>query len=204
MKILGICTKTIEEVKEILGDYQKDIKIVSYFEFLKLNLSNDSNILLIDNISKLISLLNVPILDMKYYHSKWIKMDRELIKDFILNSLNEIESIDSIDYQHKIFDVNNLNEFSFITHLKEYHKDPYKFFKKVHNILTRTKKETIECSQEYKDLLKERLINPQISSLYIDFLEKKKQDYPQIFKFMKTILNRNYERKETENVSGIE
>ena len=71
----------------------------------------------------------------------------------------------------------NLGEYSFITHLNEFHKSPFLFLKRIHNIFGKIQKESIVCSDYYKQLLKEKLINKRMSDLYLDFLDKKKQEY---------------------------
>ena len=193
MYVCGICSKSIEELEEHFSS--NDYKFMTAFEFYS-NLESLKNceqlIVIVDSIAKLLSIQNLKILDIEYYNITYRVRPLDLNKLF-----NKQEFyIEKLDFQYKLTQDYNLGDFSFITHITEFAKDPYLFCKKIHNLLTKTSKEVINCSNKYKDLLKEKLINKEMSNLYLEFLDKKKQDYPELFKYMKMIIASYYIEKE--------
>lgn len=209
--IVGLCTYSIEDFRKIIDEEKKkesahlmnfDFEFMTVAEFQASEFSKDTKIILIDNIAKLLSIQDLPILDAEYYNGSW-RMKRDYIKQNLWYLLSNTETWykGPINYQFEIVWDFNLGEYSFITHLNEFHKSHINFIKKIHNLLTRTAKEQINCSEYYKQLLKEKVINRNMSELYLEFLAKKKQDYPILFKYMKFILESDYaekDRKEAE------
>ena len=207
--IVGLCTYSIEDFRKII-DAEKEKKVytkdfdefMTVAEFQASDFSKNTRIILVDNIAKLLSIQDLPILDAEYYNGSW-RMKRDYIKQnlWYLLSLPETWYKGPINYQFQIVWDFNLGEYSFITHLNEYNKSQYQLVKKIHNILSKTKKEQIDCSEYYKNILKEKLINKKMSDLYLEFLDKKKQEYPEIFKYIKFTIESDYgekDRKEAE------
>lgn len=194
MKLLGICTKSIEQLEKDLEDNEVAL---TYWEFMDLyekkQLPN-KNIIICDCLSKLLLINDLKMADVFYSNYSWKKL-QVLDKEYK-------EMGEELSFQQRVFKDFDLGEHSYITHLTEYQKDVYGFCLKIHNILSQTAKEKIECADEYKEKMKENLINAETSRKYKEFLEKKAGNYPEIFKFMRTILNSVYkegqERSEEE------
>ena len=128
---------------------------------------------------------------MKYYNNCWMKSGIEITKENIVSNMQDVEKY---DFQHVLMMDYNLGNYRFITHLTEYQTNQALFCEKVHNILTRTKKETIDCSNKYRQMLKDELFNAEVASLYQKFLNKDKDvKYPEFFKFLKITRERQYD-----------
>ena len=201
--IVGLATYSIEDFRnKIEEEKQKTVSSNTDFEFMTVaefqasDFSKDTKIILVDNIAKLLSIRDLPILDMEYFNGSW-RQRRPYFEQNIWFLLSKPETwLDKIEYQFTIVPDFQLKDYSFITHLNEFHKSPFQLIKKIHNLLTKTQKESIHCSDYYKQLLKEKLINKQMSDLYLDFLDKKKKDYPEIFKYMKFTMESDYGEKD--------
>lgn len=206
--IVGLATYSVEDFRNLIEEERKkerpsqtDFEFMTVAEFQASDFSKDTKIILVDNIAKLLSIRDLKILDMEYFQGVWKNRKSEFkSKIWYLLSLEETW-LKKVEYQFNIVPDFELGEYSFITHLNEFNKSHTGFIKKVHNILSKTQKETIDCSAYYKQLLKEKVINRNMSDLYLEFLNKKKQDYPILFKYMKFILESDYaekDRKEAE------
>lgn len=209
MKIIGICSKSIEQLKPLIYEESNntDIQLYTVYEFLNLdydkNKFKDSRIILVDSIAKLLTVNDLVILDAEYFNQCW-RIHRDIISRInILEALNKT-NMEDISFQYEIRQDYNLEDYTFITHMTEFNKSPYIFCKKIHNLLTKTSKEFIDCSDEYKNLLKEKLINKDMAILYSEFLEKKKRDYPTLFKYMKFTIESNYAEKDAKGVKEDE
>lgn len=199
MKILGISTYSVEQLEDICGS-ENSSQIMTFLEFYNRKEDLDQ-VIIVDQISKLNLILGINILDMKLYQDKWIRKDVNITKDYIMSCFKDTKDIQDVEFQHKYIPDFNLKDFSFLAHITEYQINQYEFFEKVHNILTKTKKESFNCSDKYKSLLKEKLLNKEISDLYQDFLNKEKKDYPELFRFIATVRRRQYSLEEIETES---
>ena len=214
--LTGICTYSIEDLRNLFDEEKNkkvpsetDYELMTVAEYNSKEFSKNTKIILVDNIAKLLSIRDLPILDIKYFNGSW-RRDEDFSREIWWKlSLDESWLKEIPEKQFNIIPDFNLGEYSFITHLNEFHKSPFLFLKRIHNILGKIQKESIVCSNYYKQLLKEKLINKRMSDLYLDFLDKKKQEYPEIFKYMKFMMESDYgekDRREAEKkkLKGVE
>lgn len=197
MKIIGICTKSIEELKLIAPN----LNYKTFLEFYEQDCVE--SVILVDNPAKLLLVEGLNIIDMEYYNQCWRRKNIPFSEKYILREL-ENSTLEVIKYQHKWKPDYNLGNFSFIQHLKEYNLSPKNLLLKIHNLLSKTKKESIQCSEEYMNLLRIKLINSEMSKLYCDFLGKKKQEYPVLFKYMKYTIDSCYAEKDKKELEKME
>lgn len=193
MKILGICRKSIEDMEQMFPNPKAPVIFLTFPEVVNYKSQNPEEIIVVcDCLAKLLTIHQLKIVDAFYYNQTWI-MKKDYNYNNIFNDYQEMDSLYLL-YEHPIdYD---LEEFSFVTHMTEFNKyGPFPFVKKIHNMLSRTKQETINCTDKYKELLK-TLINKQMSDLYIQFINKEKgPKYPTIFKFIKFTLESDYQEK---------
>lgn len=190
MILCGICSKAIEDIEDEILNIRNDVEILTVFEYLKQKENfKDKKVILVDNIAKLLAFQDINIIDTLYYNQCWIKQSLDL------NKIKDLEARD-LKLQFKYTLDYDLADYSFITHMKEFNSNPYSFCKKLHNILTKTNKESIHCADRYKILMKEKILNKEMSILYDEFLNKKRQEYPILFKYMKYMIESNYGEKD--------
>ena len=180
MKLYGICNKSLEEVEKGLTE---DTVAFTYWEFIDLykakKLPKDKNILIVDVISKLLTINDLPF-NADYYNYAW-KPNNTL--DYTIIEFADLP--EELSFQQRIFKDWDLKQHNYLTHLTEFQADVIGFCNKIHNLLTKTSKEKIECSEVYKQKMKENLINEEMSGKYQQYIDKKLSNPPEIFKFIK-------------------
>lgn len=191
--VIGICTSTIEQLRIDFEELFEEIQFVTYIEFLKMDLSKSGKVAIVDSPSKLLLILDLPIVDLLYKNHSYERLP--LTKESILKGFDLTKDGD-FQLQHKIVMDFDLREHSYIAHLNEYHKSMKPFLEKIHNMLTKTKKESFDCLPIYKEKMKKNLFNPEMAALYNDFLAKKKGDYPDLFKLMRLQTTMSYDDEE--------
>lgn len=188
--VIGICTTTIEQLRIDFENLFNEIKFVTYIEFLKLDLTKEDKVVIVDSPSKLLLIIDLPIIDLVYKNHCYERL--EITEKAIMEGFEKTKE-GPFELQHKIVLDFNLGEHSYLAHLNEYHKSFKPFLEKIHNMLSKTKKESFECLPIYKEMMKKNLFNSSVSALYQDFLDKKKGDYPDLFKLMRLQNNLSYE-----------
>jgi len=191
MKIIGICGKSIEDLRELVDTNSINLSTVA--EYMDSDFSKDSRIILVDNIAKLTAIWDLDIVDADYHDSCWSR--RHINYNILDKYLEKSKEMNEVIWQFKIVKDFNLGEFSFITHMNEFNAGAIEFCKKIHNLLTRTKQESIICSDFYKEKLR-TLINKEMSELYIDYRNKKTKEVPEIFKYIKYMIETDYLEKD--------
>ena len=138
MYILGICTRSIEELEGLI-DEKQDIKLVTFFEFYKQYKSlMDFNglVIVVDSLAKLLLINDIKILETEYFNKCW--RIRKLSNTDLSNNLKNLDFkdyiLESVTFQCNP-DINyDLNEFNFITYLTDYNKNSLEFCIKLENI----------------------------------------------------------------------
>lgn len=184
MKILGVCSETIENLENLLPD--SNIKFLTLSEFLDLQEKQqipDSNICVVDAINLLV-LSDIKIVDV--FTSEPLFYKRKKVNYTILPKLFEKlpEKSGIVTLQHKIIPT-LLDDYSFITHLNEYCHNFRDFIFKLDSRL-KGEKVKFSVSERYKNQMRELF---SLSPLYLDFLQKiKGKEYPKLFMFLKKYL----------------
>lgn len=193
--MIGITTRTIEQLKIDWEDLFEKYNFVTYVEYISKKFDPSKETAIVDSPAKLLLVNGLKIIDLKYKNRcyEMVPISKELIISELENNKGNVEAL---DLQHKIVLDFDLGEHSYLAHLNEYHQSFKPFLQKIHNILTKSQKEVINCLPCYKEKMKENLFNSSMAGLYKDFLDKKKGDYPALFKFMRLQTSMSYDEEE--------
>ena len=195
MKIFGICGSTIENLKSLNPD--SDIQFCTVNEYLTKDFDKEKPICLVDQITKLALFLNVKVLDI--IHNGVIFKKRSLNYENLDRFLPKIKEIEDIDLMTRINIDIDLGEYSWVTHLNEFHQNFKDFIFKMDSRLTGNK-EKFSISKPYQEKMKNLF---ERSSEYQNFKNKVKGDYPAFFSFLKKNLKvfEDFENKTEEEIS---
>lgn len=185
MKILGVCSETIENLENLLPD--SNIKFLTLSEVLDLQEKQklpDCNICVVDAINLLalsdIKIVDVFVTEPLFYKRK--KVNYSLLPK-LFEKTKEKEG-KSVSMQHKIIPF-LLDDYTFLTHLNEYCYNFRNFIIKLDSKL-KGEKVKFSISERYRNQMKEVF---SLSSLYLDFLQNTKdKKYPKLFTFLKKYL----------------
>lgn len=184
MKILGVCSETIENLENLLPD--SNIKFLTLSEVLDLQEKQklpDCNICVVDAINLLalsdIKIVDVFVTEPLFYKRK--KVNYSLLPK-LFEKTKEKEG-KSVSMHHKIIPF-LLDDYTFLTHLNEY---CYNFRDFIFKLDSRLKGEKVKfsVSERYRNQMKEVF---SLSPLYLDFLQNTKKKYPKLFTFLKKYL----------------
>lgn len=183
MKVAGICTYSIEQLEE-----RTNIPLFTYWEFMEAYNKQElpEEFIICDTLPKLLTINDLEILDVEYYNYAWKKKPIRKLA---------LKEMDKISFQQRILRDCDLGDCNFLFHMTEFNKDIIGFSKKIANHLLRKEKAVISCSDKYRELLKKHLLNPEVSKLYQDYVDKKKADYPPVFKFLYYIILGSYQNR---------
>lgn len=177
MKIFGICGSTIENLKSLNPD--SEIQFCTVIEYLTKEFDKEKPICLVDQITKLALFLNVKVLDIIHNGVIWKK--RVISYEDLDRFLPKIREIDDVDLMTRINIDVDLGEYSWITHLNEFHQSFRNFIFKLDSRLTGNK-EKFSISKPYQEKMKNLF---EKASDYQNFKNKVKGDYPVFFSFLK-------------------
>ena len=177
MKIFGICGSTIENLKSLNPD--SEIQFCTVIEYLTKDFDKEKPICLVDQITKLALFLNVKVLDIIHNGVIWKK--RAISYEDLDRFLPKIREIDDVDLMTRINIDVDLGEYSWITHLNEFHQSFRNFIFKLDSRLMGNK-EKFSISKPYQEKMKNLF---EKASDYQNFKNKVKGDYPAFFSFLK-------------------
>ena len=177
MKIFGICGSTIENLKSLNPD--SEIQFCTVIEYLTKEFNKEKPICLVDQITKLALFLNVKVLDIIHNGVIWKK--RAISYEDLDRFLPKIREIDDVDLMTRINIDVDLGEYSWITHLNEFHQSFRNFIFKLDSRLMGNK-EKFSISKPYQEKMKNLF---EKASDYQKFKNKVKGDYPVFFSFLK-------------------
>lgn len=192
--MIGITTRTIEQLRIDWEDLFQKYNFVTYAEYISGKYDANKETAIVDCPAKLLLINGLKIVDLQYKNHCYERIS--LNKDILIAEMESHKGNGELDLQHKIVLDFDLGEHSYLAHLNEYHKSFKPFLQKIHNILTKSNKEVIDCLPLYKEKMRENLFNSTMAGLYKDFLDKKKGNYPAIFKLMKLQTSMSYEDEE--------